>query len=589
MLGGVRKQLHHLALVLGLVVMSSLMLRGYTTDSPTEDELTHMVRGIAYWRGADTRLSYAHPPLGNAWTALPVAWDEGNPDVNQLRGWKTATAATTTRSYVNKDYGYARDQLMRARLAAMALGVVLVTYVYYFCLGTFGLRTALAALVLLVFNPVLIAQSRYVTTDAAAALGFTVAVGELIRYLRGARFGLLRVTLGVSLAMLTKYSGIALVPLTLLAVSVCAVAGLGQFQALPSKARYLRLARDGALMLAGVVLCINLAYKGNDTGLQVGEILDRREPSYWVSSKYPNLFERFTPLPHLPRALPVPLPYTYMFGFAGIRGHSHNGFTSYFMGERLTRAPFYYLPVLLVIKSPPGLLALLLGAAYLLLRRRSLALPSWVLAAAIGTFLLMASRSNLAMGIRHGLPVLAPLSVLAARAFDLLWLKFPVVWAQAALAAALTSVGVSGVTAGPDYLGYFNVLVGGREGGHEISIYGEDWGQDRERLAQLVKEKGLKPLYYDPQTAMRAQEVRHLGMSYRSLRCGTRVKEGWVALHALTYRTRDIAKCHPYLEGRAPDLHINHHIYLWQVGSHKGPAAPEPNDDADADEAPEDD
>jgi hypothetical protein len=110
------------ALGLGLLVMSALMLNGYAHDSPTEDELTHMVRGIAYWRGADTRLSYAHPPLGNAWSALPIAWDADNPDINRLRGWKLATAATITRSYVDKDYGYARAQLMRARVATMAIG-----------------------------------------------------------------------------------------------------------------------------------------------------------------------------------------------------------------------------------------------------------------------------------------------------------------------------------------------------------------------------------------------------------------------------------------------------------------------------------
>src|SRR5215207_3945577 len=205
MLGGVRKQLHHLALVVGLIVMALLMLRGYSEDSPTEDELTHMVRGIAYFRGADTRLSYAHPPLGNAWTALPVAWDAKNPDINKLKGWRTATASTTTKAYVDKDYGYARAQLMRSRIAGMAVGLMLVAYVYYFCLSLFGLRTALAALALLTLNPVLIAQCRYVTTDPAAMLGFSVAVGELVRYLRGVRFGVVRVALGLSLAMLTKF------------------------------------------------------------------------------------------------------------------------------------------------------------------------------------------------------------------------------------------------------------------------------------------------------------------------------------------------------------------------------------------------
>jgi hypothetical protein len=565
MLGGLQKHLHHVTLAIGLLVMSTLMLNHYRQDSPTEDELTHMVRGIAYWRGADTRLSYAHPPLGNAWTALPVAWDAGNPDIDHLKGWKAATAATTTKAYVEKDYGYAREQMMRSRLASMALGLLLVAYVYYFCLSIFGLRTALVTLALLTLNPVVIAQCRYVTTDPAAMLGFSVAIGELVRYLRGGRWGVVRVVLGLSLAMLTKYSGLTLAPFSLLAALICCGLGVGVFAGQAKKQRFLRLAKHTGVILVGVLFCINLAYKFDLTGLRVGEILDRKEPSYWVSAKYPKLLERFTPLPKLPRALPVPLPYTYLFGIAGIRGHASGGFSSYFWGEHLKKAPPIYYPVMLGIKNPPGLLLLLGAGAVLLALKRRLSLTGWVLCGSITAFMIVASRSHLAMGVRHLLPVIPPLSILAARAFDQLWITFPMQPVRWALAGVLGSVWVSAVTAGPDYLGYFNLFVGGRKGGHQISIYGEDWGQDRERLAELVAKRQLQPLYYEPQTALRAQEARFLGLKYRPLRCRATVSGAWVALHALSYRTRDIARCYPYLVGREPDLTVNDHIYLWKI------------------------
>jgi hypothetical protein len=585
MLGGVRKQLHHLALVVGLLVMSLLMLRGYREDSPTEDELTHMVRGIAYFRGADTRLSYAHPPLGNAWTALPVAWDAKNPDINKLKGWSTATASTTTKAYVDEDYGYARAQLMRSRVAGMAVGLMLVAYVYYFCLSLFGLRTALAALALLTLNPVLIAQCRYVTTDPAAMLGFSVAVGELVRYLRGVRFGAVRLALGLSLAMLTKFSGVTLVPLSLLVTVVCCATGQGIFAGQPLKQRFLRLAQHVAIVMAGILLCLNVAYKFNDTGMSVGQVLDRKEPSYWVSKKYPNLLERYTPLPSLPRSLRLPVPYTYMFGIAGIRGHSDNGFTSYFWGEKLKKAPASYFPVLLTIKNPPGLILLLAAAAFLLVRQRKLSLTSWVLTSSVATFLFVATRSNLAMGVRHVLPIIPPLSILAARAFDLLWTQYPSPRLRVPLGLTLGSLLISALSAGPDYLGYFNIFAGGRKGGHQISVYGDDWGQDRQRLAELVKARKLQPLYYAPQTAMRAQEMRYLGLRYRTLRCGARVSNAWVALHALTYRTQDVARCYPYLVGREPDLDVNDHVLLWKIP--KLADAPDPGKpDAERPDAP---
>jgi hypothetical protein len=129
----------------------------------------------------------------------------------------------------------------------------------------------------------------------------------------------------------------------------------------------------------------------------------------------------------------------------------------------------------------------------------------------------------------------------------------------------LGSTLISAVSAGPDYLGYFNFFAGGRAGGHEISIYGEDWGQDRQRLAELASERKLTPLYYDPQTPMRAQEARFVGLVYKPLRCGMNISDAWVALHALTYKTRDVDKCYPYLKGRKRDLDVNQHIYLWHL------------------------
>ena len=52
-----QRQHVHIALAAGLFVMLALLLRGYRDDSPTEDEFTHMVRGIALWQQKDTRRS----------------------------------------------------------------------------------------------------------------------------------------------------------------------------------------------------------------------------------------------------------------------------------------------------------------------------------------------------------------------------------------------------------------------------------------------------------------------------------------------------------------------------------------------------
>ena len=39
---------------------------------PTVDEPNHLTRGVALWQTGDPRLSFAHPPLANALTAIPA-------------------------------------------------------------------------------------------------------------------------------------------------------------------------------------------------------------------------------------------------------------------------------------------------------------------------------------------------------------------------------------------------------------------------------------------------------------------------------------------------------------------------------------
>ena len=180
------------------------------------------------------------------------------------------------------------------------------------------------------------------------------------------------------------------------------------------------------------------------------------------------------------------------------------------------------------------------------------------------TLLALMMKSHLIMGIRHGLPVVGLLSLLAGRgAAAALELIPRHAWALAVTWVALVST--SAILAGPDYLGYFNFLVGGRARGHEISIYGEDWGQDRVELARYVKEHGLTPLYYNHMTPTRYEEVRYLGIPSRPLRCRTKPPPGsYAALHALSFKTTT-KDCWAWRHGLEPIAHINHHIYIWRI------------------------
>src|SRR5690606_21422039 len=132
------------------------------------------------------------------------------------------------------------------------------------------------------------------------------------------------------------------------------------------------------------------------------------------------------------------------------------------------------------------------------------------------------------------------------RALDIAWRYRPFRFWRPALASTLGTVALSASSISPYYLSYFNFLIGGPSGGHEVSIYGEDWGQDRARFAEFAKKYRLEPLYYHEQTRTRAMEARHLGFHYRPLKCSSKVEGAWVAIHALSVRTRGSRSCYRF-------------------------------------------
>ncbi|KYF79152.1 hypothetical protein BE17_06900, partial [Sorangium cellulosum] len=553
-----------------VIAMLGLLQWGHRDDSPTEDEWAHMTRGLAWWQTSDMRLNYAHPPLANAIAAIPVALMKGNAHVSSFRHWKDANTGLVALDYIKRDYARAREQLFRARLMIMLMAAALAGYVWSWSRWVWGERAALAALVLVAFNPTIIAQGRYMTTDLPAALATMLAVGEFARYASGraGRWSLATMTLAIGAAAVTKYSGLLLVPIFCLVGVLLAATGRGRFEGKPTARRFGELGLH--MLLAGVVLLlvINAVYKFDHTGMSVRDILAAPEPQYSVSKGYKQqLLEKHSLVRFLPAGMRVPLPYTYVFGMASVTALNAGGFTSYFLGEAIRIGHWAYFPVMLLIKNPPATVLLLLAGAALALRRvRSPSVE--VIATGATALLLLASfmRANLNMGVRHAMPIMPLLAVLAARSFDRLSAltssRRPV---QLALAGLVASTAASALLAAPHFLGYFNLFVGGAAGGYKISIYGEDWGQDRAALAKYAKEHDVQPLYYNYQSETRRIEWEYFGVPYKRFGCETAPPPGsWVALHALTLKTAP-KKCYTALRGREPDVEINHHIYLYRI------------------------
>lgn len=130
---------------------------------------------------------------------------------------------------------------------------------------------------------------------------------------------------------------------------------------------------------------------------------------------------------------------------------------------------WYYFPVALFFKTPiPFLILALIGSA----RQRTLA----VMAALI---LAIAMTSSINIGVRHVLPIYAPLSIAAASTR----IRFVTI----ALTAWLM---IGSLLAHPDYLPYFNAFAG-REPHRVLNDSNLDWGQDVLRLVRLARREKI--------------------------------------------------------------------------------------------------
>ena len=572
--------------VLLLTIAAAAWLQGsYLEDkSPTEDEWAHLIRGINYWNSEDMRLQYAHPPLSNMITALPVAFDEDIPDFSELEGWEIARVGKVAYSYISTDYEEARNKLMRARRALLLIHLVGILYIYFWGWRRFGWASGAAGALMFALHPTILGQARYVTTDLAAGVTTMIAAGEFAKHLdgRGRTTTWFTLPLAVSAAVLSKHSGLLLAPIFTAITFYVSLRGRSVYRGLERRARLKLWLGHTVYVGAFVLFSINFAYKFDDTFLTVQQVLDKNEPQYWVSEGYYQyMLEWRSPMGVLPEYLPLPAPYTWMFGVTAVAVQSKIGFAwASFFGFRTPGGHFLYFPVMVLVKSPITVL-ILAGFAVNCYRKQGKFPAALVtIALVFAGFLFFSMRSRINMGVRHALPLVTLLVMWAVGVFHAALQR----WESSAdrrrlIGATLGLITLSAVHYRDDYLGYFNV---GKDLGHQISVVGDDWGQDRAGFVEAVKVLGLTPLYYDSQTDTRALEAQYLGLEYTELECETEIPNGvFVAIHA-TRQLKIGEECMSMLVGREPIWEFNHHIVVYLVPpapSARAPAKPETAND----------
>ncbi len=440
------------------------------------DEQNHLARGLALWQTADPRLSLEHPPLVNLLSALPVVallpqvrLPTDDASWEAVGGWYDFAEKMVWQ--YNPDIGIDRlFFLARLPILFLTLGLGLVTHRLAWMM--WGKESASLALLFVLFDPNVLANGRYTTTDLGGTTFLLLATLLLWRLWQVEEWGgrrWLGTALGLGLAFGSKLSTLVFVPIW----GLMAVLPLyGRFPDWRGAGR--RLLQLGTAGLLSVLVVWGLfAFEWGPFTFS-GKVLQ-------------DLNSQTGPMP------------TFWAGIEQIVSFSEGGRPSFLNGAfSLTGFPDYFW-VALMTKTPLAILVIVPLAAFLLLLRQEAKGKVIFLLGTAVLYFLISSQSSLNIGYRHLLPMLPFLYVvisgLVAQKRETMYVarSRTTPYALSVMPyVALLSLLVSTLLIHPHYLSYFNLAAGGPENGRNILIDSNiDWGQDLLRLQEWMRENGV--------------------------------------------------------------------------------------------------
>jgi len=361
-----------------------------------------------------------------------------------------------------------------ARLPTVLAALALNLLVYVWAYDLYGAGPALAACLLCILSPNLIAHGTLVTTDMYHAVG---VIGSLYLFRRF----LLQPTLAhsicsglaLALAQITKPFALFLYAVVFLALALAVFR-----HRLPGSLTPKRLLLFMVISAASFVAITNIVYSFDRTFTRLG--------SYRFESVF---FTRLQQTPLL-RKIPVPFPYPFLQGLDRTKQNEQTGRSFgniYLLGELgdSQSQSFHgfksYYAVALFFKEPIPLQVLFLwGLVWMWKNRRFDAFLSGeglLLMAAAILFIWFSFFSRAQIGIRHILPALAVETVIAAAAFSQLASMSRA--KRASLAFLVLWLGVSVASYYPQMIPYMNEWVHDRRLSYKVLADSNlDWGQD---------------------------------------------------------------------------------------------------------------
>jgi len=459
-------------LIILQMILVAIIVHG---ESLTFDEGDHIFAGYMMWHSGDYGLNPEHPPLVKLVATLPLLQENlWLPPLQQR--WFKSEAYRDGRDFMERNDGPRHRLLFRMRLAAGVFAVGLSVMVFLMGSKLFGESAGLLALLLVVFEPNVMANSDLVTTDMGVAWFFLATIYCFYRYARQPSvIRLLLTGLAAGLTLSAKHSGILLAPMLLgLTLVEIACAERGRHKRM---AGILSGGFAAIVVLAVVVLWAfyGFRYAARPAGLLMNPTLSEYAAPLtgmngWVIGHVANW-----------RLLPE----SYLMGMTDIH-YAAQQYPIFLLGHDYAHGVWWYFPVALSIKTTLGLIGLEVLAGIALIGRQlrhGRELAYLVVPGAI--YLGVAILSGMNIGTRHVLFLYPLAALLAAAGVTALarhsrrWL-----WIGGGLVAFHV---ISAMAIFPAEMAYGNEAWGGTANTHKyLSDSSVDWAQQLPHIKQWV-------------------------------------------------------------------------------------------------------
>lgn len=474
------KDLHWFVVIVLLLVIT---VQGYAAIkqlSLTYDEPDYLTTGYAILKTGDMQFGVGNPPLIKYIISIPlfirgISIPVNTPEFNA--GSEFSFSLKTLYGL----YGQFESIVIYGRLMTLLLSIILGFFVYLWASKLFGKPAGIFALFLYTFEPNIIAGSTLATIDLGVTAFIFISMYFAQRFFVDRSIisaALSGVFLAFSLA--SKGTAIILIPAIILISFLYKFPEASEIRTGKTLNRWQGL----AVILFSSFMILWAIYGFQFEPLQIPRDIQNGSGEYellgrTMMSKYFAYFHGF------------PLPASsWITGMFLQLVHAKAGHSAYLAGRYSDHGWALYYPLAFLIKTPLPVLIMLMIGLFLMFRELAYRRDRLAVLMIPIIMTLWSLTNNIDIGLRNLLPIypfiLVFISQIAKYKF-LLQQRQKIIIPIACAWMLITSLNVF-----PEYLAYFNELVGGPKNGYKYLLDSNyDWGQGLIQARQYMDENDI--------------------------------------------------------------------------------------------------